>query len=550
MKSFHSIAAGLITASIAISVNAAFSDLLSNAMQTGAARALLFSLMMAACCLAMLLVAGNSRLKLAIPGLDEPALVILAALAGSNTLHLAALHVAPEQMISTLLVTNALTALLAGLAFLLAARFRAGQLARCLPFPVLAAFMASSGLLLVVFGLSIAASHSLSITQPSSWHLSGLESVQLGWGLAFGLLLLLCMRKVDHPAMLTALLSLACLFSPSASHALSAGQALPLPVLAAPVWSEVLAALPTMAAAAIMAMLGSTSNIMALDQAQHAGADLNHELRMNGMACLGSALLAGPPVSVMLSDSLLAGNMGARRWPLAISFIACGLLAIWQQQLMLSLIQPFVLGGVLVYFGLELLSQWLRRWPALARAERGILLSTMLAFLLLNVVAGIAVGLVLSALLFCYRASQENLLRTIAVLPGNPQRAEPALLKVELTGQLYFGSASRLHDQLQTEIRQHLPHGGSVQLCLRHASLDSSAMQSLHRLWLWCEQQGYPLQLACHEAAMASQLRRWGMTVRDESPRHAAGHAEAARHRTRPATTQPRFMHLLQTGRE
>lgn len=550
MKSFHSIAAGLITASIAISVNAAFSDLLSNAMQTGAARALLFSLMMAACCLAMLLVAGNSRLKLAIPGLDEPALVILAALAGSNTLHLAALHVAPEQMISTLLVTNALTALLAGLAFLLAARFRAGQLARCLPFPVLAAFMASSGLLLVVFGLSIAASHSLSITQPSSWHLSGLESVQLGWGLAFGLLLLLCMRKVDHPAMLTALLSLACLFSPSASHALSAGQALPLPVLAAPVWSEVLAALPTMAAAAIMAMLGSTSNIMALDQAQHAGADLNHELRMNGMACLGSALLAGPPVSVMLSDSLLAGNMGARRWPLAISFIACGLLAIWQQQLMLSLIQPFVLGGVLVYFGLELLSQWLRRWPALARAERGILLSTMLAFLLLNVVAGIAVGLVLSALLFCYRASQENLLRTIAVLPGNPQRSEPALLKVELTGQLYFGSASRLHDQLQTEIRQHLPDGGSVQLCLRHASLDSSAMQSLHRLWLWCEQQGYPLQLACHEATMASQLRRWGMTVRDESPRHAAGHAEAARHRARPATTQPRFMHLLQTGRE
>lgn len=549
MKSFHSIAAGLITASIAISVNAAFSDLLSTALHTGAARALLFSLMMAACCLAMLLVAGNSRLKLVIPGLDEPAMVILAALATTSTLHLASLHVSPEQLLSTLLITNALTALLAAAVFLLAARFRAGQLARCLPFPVLAAFMASSGLLLVLFGLSISASHSLSISQPASWHLSGLEITQLGWGLAFGLLLLLCMRKVDHPAMLTALLSLACLLSPSVP-ALATSGSLPSLQFVAPVWSEILAALPTMAAAAIMAMLGSTSNIMALDQAQHAGADLNHELRMNGIACLGSALFAGPPVSVMLSDSLLAGSMGAQRWPLAISFIACGLLAIWQQQLMLSLIQPFVLGGVLVYFGLELLSQWLRRWPALASAERGILLSTMLTFLLLNVVAGIAVGLVLSALLFCYRASQENLLRTIAVLPGNPLRAEQGLLKLELTGQLYFGSASRLHDQLQVEIRQHLPRGGSVQLCLRHASLDSSAMQALHRLRLWCEQQGYPLQLACHEATMASQLRRWGMTVQDEGPRLAPSHPEGTHHRARVATTQPRFLHLLQTGRE
>ncbi|WP_159879200.1 SulP family inorganic anion transporter [Aquitalea denitrificans] len=549
MKSFHSIAAGLITASIAISVNAAFSDLLSTALHTVAARALLFSLMMAACCLAMLLVAGNSRLKLAIPGLDEPAMVILAALATTSTLHLASLHVSPEQLLSTLLITNALTALLAAAVFLLAARFRAGQLARCLPFPVLAAFMASSGLLLVVFGLSISASHSLSISQLASWHLSGLEITQLGWGLAFGLLLLLCMRKVDHPAMLTALLSLACLLSPS-SPALSTGSNLPTLQLVAPVWSEILAALPTMAAAAIMAMLGSTSNIMALDQAQHAGADLNHELRMNGIACLGSALCAGPPVSVMLSDSLLAGSMGAQRWPLAISFIACGMVAIWQQQLMLSLIQPFVLGGVLVYFGLELLSQWLRRWSALASAERGILLGTMLTFLLVNVVAGIAVGLVLSALLFCYRASQENLLRTIAVLPGNPLRAEQGLLKVELTGQLYFGSASRLHDQLQVEIRQHLPRGGSVQLCLRHASLDSSAMQALHRLRLWCEQQGYPLQLACHEATMASQLRRWGMTVQDEAPRLAPSHPEGTHHRARAATTSPRFLHLLQTGRD
>lgn len=550
MKSFNSIAAGLITASIAISVNAAFSDLLSTALHSAAARALLFSLMMAACCLAMLLLSANSRLKLAIPGLDEPALVILAALAASSFLHLSTLHATPARMLTTLLLSNALTAMFAGVVFLLAARFRAGQLARCLPFPVLAAFMASSGLLLIVFGLSISAAHNLSISQPASWHLSGAERMQLGWGLGFGLLLLLCMRKVDHPAMLSALLALACLLGSAASPAQATAASLPPLELAQPAWSAILAALPSMAAAAVMAMLGSTSNIMALDQAQHAGADLNHELRINGIACLGSALLAGPPVSVMLSDSLLAGSMGARRWPLAITFVTCGMLAIWQQQLMLRLIQPFVLGGVLVYFGLELLSQWLRRWAALCRAERGILLASMLVFLVVNVMAGIAVGLMLSALLFCYRASQASLLRTIALLPGNPLTGEQGLLKVELSGQLYFGSAGRLYAQLQTEIHQHLPAAGKVELCLRHASLDSSAMQALHRLRLWCEQQGHLLQLSCHEATMAGQLRRWGMTVQTESPRLLPSHDEAVHQRARTASTPPRFMHLLQTGRK
>jgi MFS superfamily sulfate permease-like transporter len=181
MKSFHSISAGLITASIAISVNAAFSDLLGNALHA-ALRPLLFTLMMASCCLAMLLVAGNSRLKLAIPGLDEPAMVILSALVTASSLHLLSRPWSTGQVLSTLLCINALTALLTGAAFLLAARLRAGQLARCLPYPVLAAFMASSGLLLIVFGLSIAAGHSLSLTQPASWQLDGAQATQLGWG--------------------------------------------------------------------------------------------------------------------------------------------------------------------------------------------------------------------------------------------------------------------------------------------------------------------------------------------------------------------------------
>jgi MFS superfamily sulfate permease-like transporter len=184
MKSFHSISAGLITASIAISVNAAFSDLLGNALHATALRPLLFTLMMASCCLAMLLVAGNSRLKLAIPGLDEPAMVILSALVTASSLHLLNRPWSTGQVLSTLLCINALTALLTGAAFLLAARLRAGQLARCLPYPVLAAFMASSGLLLIVFGLSIAAGHSLSLTQPASWQLDGAQATQLGWGWA------------------------------------------------------------------------------------------------------------------------------------------------------------------------------------------------------------------------------------------------------------------------------------------------------------------------------------------------------------------------------
>lgn len=555
MKSFHSISAGLITASIAISVNAAFSDLLGNALHAATLRPLLFTLMMASCCLAMLLLAGNSRLKLAIPGLDEPAMVILSALVTASSLHLLGRPWSTGQVLSTLLCINALTALLTGAAFLLAARLRAGQLARCLPYPVLAAFMASSGLLLIVFGLSIAAGHSLSLTQPASWQLDGGQAMQLGWGVGFGVLLLLCMRKMDHPATLTALLLLACLFGPTSATALQQSSAPLWPSLELPLWQEVLSALPTALAAALMAMLGSTSNIMALDQAQQARADLNQEMRVNGLACLASALCATPPVSIMLSDSLLAGRMGARRWPLAICFVTCCLLAIWQQQWMLGLIQPYVLGGVLMYFGVELLSHWLQRWPALARAERGILLSTMLTFLAMNVLAGIVVGLVLSAWQFCYRASQQNPLQDIRLQPADTGSQQPAVLTAELCGPLYFGSASRLHDQLQAAIAAQLSRGDLVQLCLRQASLDSSAMQTLHRLHQWCDEHGYRLQLLCQDGATASQLQQWGMSASCAHPAASSPRPAAARQRragpagaVQPA--QPRFIHFMQTGRE
>jgi MFS superfamily sulfate permease-like transporter len=166
---------------------------------------------------------------------------------------------------------------------------------------------------------------------------------------------------------------------------------------------------------------------------------------------------------------------------------------------MLGLIQPYVLGGVLVYFGVELLSHWLQRWPALGRAERGILLSTMLTFLAMNVLAGIVVGLVLSAWQFCYRASQQNPLQDIRLQAADASSQQPAVLTAELCGPLYFGSASRLHDQLQAAIAAQLSSGGLVQLCLREASLDSSAMQTLHRLHLWCDEHGYRLQLLCQD---------------------------------------------------
>jgi MFS superfamily sulfate permease-like transporter len=189
---------------------------------------------------------------------------------------------------------------------------------------------------------------------------------------------------------------------------------------------------------------------------------------------------------------------------------------------MLGLIQPYVLGGVLVYFGVELLSHWLQRWPALGRAERGILLSTMLTFLAMNVLAGIVVGLVLSAWQFCYRASQQNPLQDIRLQAADASSQQPAVLTAELCGPLYFGSASRLHDQLQAAIAAQLSSGGLVQLCLREASLDSSAMQTLHRLHLWCDEHGYRLQLLCQDGATASQLQRWGMAA--IYPQHTALH--------------------------
>jgi SulP family sulfate permease len=440
---------------------------------------------------------------------------------------------------ATVVAAIALTTLITGAIFVLLGQLRLGSLVRYLPYPVIGGFLAGTGWLLTLGGLSIMADVASELGElprmfqpPTLWQ----------WlpGLILGFVILLVLRRSQHMLVLPGLLLSAILlfygwlaiWGIPLDQAQARGWLLgPFPdqVLWSPPtpsmfgaiqWSAIAGQLSAIGAVVTISVIGLLLNVSGLQLARRSDIDLNQELRAAGIAQLAGGLLGSPPGFQALSLSMIGHHMGARTRLVGIVAGLVSCVAFFFGSEILSLIPRVVLGGMVCYLGLAFLAEWLYdAWFKLSRLDYAVVVLIVALIALFGILPGVIAGLVLAVVFFVVLYSRIDVVKhmlTGALIKSRMTRsqAEQELLRlrgehvgiVRLQGFIFFGTADALFERVrQRTLVADRPRLRFLLLDFRLVpGIDSTALLSFSKIQQLAEAQG----LALVFTQLAPNIRR------------------------------------------
>ncbi|MGD8750880.1 MAG: SulP family inorganic anion transporter, partial [Anaerolineales bacterium] len=458
---------------------------------------------------------------------DSPNVIMVIVVSGLVS---SAKNVGLENKLEIVLVTIAITTLLSGGILLLIGSFKLGGLVRFVPYPVIGGFIAGTGWLLaqgsfgVMADYPLAFSNMMALIQP--------DQILL-WlpGLILALVIFVGLRRFHSSLVMPAILIGAVLVfymgllmtGTSIDQAVNSGlllgelpgkmawQPLNFKSLQNLNWNNILGQSGNIATILIISVLGLLLSASAVELATEKDLDLNRELRVAGVANLLSGLGGGLVgfQSVMLS--VLAHRFKAHGRIVGLMAGAiCGLMLFGGARLLTFFPRP-ILGGLLLYFGLDFLDEWVvRSWSKLSRLDYSVVILILIVIATTNFLMGVAVGLVATISLFLFSYSRIDVVRhslSGSQLRSNVERLErqKQMLKkigehiyiMELQGYIFFGTANALLEQIKTR----LTAGDQLKVLFiifdfrRVTGLDSSAVFSFVKCRQIAEQQDIKIVL-------------------------------------------------------
>ncbi|GAB4218259.1 MAG: SulP family inorganic anion transporter [Synechococcales cyanobacterium] len=418
----------------------------------------------------------------------------------------------------TVVAAITLSSVLCGVTLWLLGAFRLGQFIRYVPYPVIGGFMAGSGWLTLEGAMRLMTGIPLKnldqfldlFTPAHLWH----------WlpGLGLGLVLLLILPRIKQLWVLPGLILLAIalffgtVFIQGGSVATVSQQGLllgPFPqgslfqwmvpeALLGVDWSGMVAASGHFGTVCLMTVLALLLNASGIELATEQEMNFDQELKAAGMANVLAGLGGGISGFHSLSQSILAHKLGGHTRIVGWMVSVCCVGVMLTGAAVLSVVPKVVVGGMLIFLGLELLVDWVYGgWLRLSRWDYAIVLIIVVTVAAVGFLAGVTVGILLAMISFVVNYSQINVVKrtlTGALFSSNVVRSSGQLhfLKeqgeqiyiLELQGMIFFGLAV----QLWQHLRDRMGEMGSVSLryiVLDFAlcnGLDVSAVLSFSRL--------------------------------------------------------------------
>jgi len=477
-------------------------------------------------------------------GVQDSPSVILAVI-------LSALFVLPgssgtRDALPTVLVAVAATTLLTGVFFLALGIFRLGGLVRFIPYPVVGGFLAGTGWLLVQGSFGVMAD--LPLTWSNAAALVHPEQLVL-WvpGVILALVLLFGLRRVTHslamPACLVGALVLfyaALLVTGTTPEAAAqqglvlgevSGEAIWQPLaagnLVAANWTAILGQGGNIAIILVLSVVSLLLNASGIELVIRQDVDLNRELRVAGLVNIVSGLGGGAVGYHALDLSTLCCRIGARgRLPGLVAGAICAVMLVAGAPL-LALFPRFILGGLLLFLGLDFLVDWLvDGWSRLSWADYGVVVLILVVIATTNFLLGVGVGLVAMVILFVVNYSRIGVVQYAlsgAEIKSNVERCAyhrqalrevgPQIYILKLQGYLFFGTANALLEQIRARVSN--PDQVKVRFIVldfrRVSGLDSSAVISFVKARQLAESQGTTLLLTSVPQALEQQFRASGL---------------------------------------
>ncbi|MGH2578516.1 MAG: SulP family inorganic anion transporter, partial [Actinomycetota bacterium] len=360
--------------------------------------------------------------------------------------------------------------------------FRAGNLVRFVPYPVVGGFLAGTGWLLFKGGIFVAGGVDLHV-RTAELLVSPVTLKRWVPALAFGVILYVAVRLVKRPLVIPIVLGIGLvvfavgmLVTGSSIEAAKHGRWLlgpfestrlwqpwTLRALTGADWSAVLGQWAGIATAVFVATIAILFNVSGTEVVLHRDLETNRELRDAGVLNVISGALGGIPGYHALSLTALAERMSVSAKVAGLIAAAVPLAAVVFGASVIELIPRMIVGGVLVFLGLAFLVEWVwDKRKVLPPFEYAVVLVILAVIIGRVYLPGVVVGLVLAVVLFAVSYGRIELVREVAfgeTYHSNVDRppADRALLRtmgdrvqiLRVNGFLFFGSANGLLERIR-----------------------------------------------------------------------------------------------------
>ena len=418
---------------------------------------------------------------------------------------------------ATVVVAIALTTFLCGIFFLSLGYFNLGDLVRFLPYPVVGGFLAGTGWLLVTGSISMMTNLTINLSGLAA--LFQIENLLL-WipGLVFAITLLVILKRYDHSFLLPGLVfgAIILFYLVTYMAGFSIGelsdqgmllgpfpegnllQPFPLSALAQVNWNSILAQTVNIAIVLAISAISLLLNASGLELEAEGDMDINRELQAAGTGNLFAGLLAGLVGFQQLSLSAMNQKLGAGTRLTGLFAAGVCLAALAVGTAFISLIPKFVVGGLLMYFGLTFLYEWVyETWFKLPKGDYFVILLILVVIATVGFLEGVAIGILAAIVFFAVNYSRVDVIKhslTAATFQSRITRPKlhrrilrrygSQVLILELQGYIFFGTANQLLEQ----IRMHLNKYVEKRLCFilldfsRVTGIDSSVVLSFRKL--------------------------------------------------------------------
>ena len=547
---------GLVFALVIITYCISFSALIFQGSLSGGLT-LGLSALLTGTVMTCLVVALTTTLTPAGAGPDTPVIAVMSVLAAAIATQVAAANMGDELAVIHVMLAISVATLFTGLLLFALGAFRMGVWLRFIPYPVIGGFLAASGWLLVTGGIEVMTGVALGFSAESFTALFGADRLpQFLLGASFALGVFILRRTIDSfltlPIaffVLVVVVNLV-LLGFGFSEALGGRSAWYLDGLTeVQFWMPVQAVFEydidwgalILSSAEIGVVCGVTAisvllDVASLEVARQQSADLDKELRYNGVANILSGFAGGAAGNLSLSGSILiqeAGAVSRFSGVAASGFVA---LVLFFGADVASYVPTPLLGGLLAYLGLVVLNEALIRSPAQRSRMETLLAGAIMAVIIYSgYLLGVVLGIVGACLLFALSYSRIGIVRrhlTRLNFASNVERSphETALLKEHgeqihvlwLSGFIFFGSSNRLFEFIKSvmdaqenpKVRFLVLDFGAV------PGLDTSAVLSLIKLKNYCDERAAHIAFAGLNEQLRNTFRTAGI-ISDDGPHRA-----------------------------
>ena len=434
-------------------------------------------------------------------------------------------HTDGKTQFMTMATIMGITALASGAVLLFIGRAKLTNYLRFLPYPVVAGFLAGLGWVLAIGGLEVMVGGGLDWADAA-----GMLEADMLWlwvpGLAYALVLFLIGRRWSHflimPGSIVLCAALYHVAMAVAGVSLMEAEDLGILLPEGPSgnlwptayvgdlgridWAVVGSQIPGMLTVVLVTLIAVLTNTSAIEFATGVEIDLDKDFRNAGIGNLAIALGGSAPGHYAVSLSVASRTAGAysRLTGIMAAIVVCYVLFFGTGTI--ELIPLAMLGGLVLYLGLELLYTW-----GVSVRKKLPLVDYGIAVLILGVIAtrgflaGMGVGLAAAIFFFAMRLSRTDPVQ--AAFTGRGQHRQSrrqrslihrAILSelgdrlhtYHLRGYMFFGIASPLVERLKSALRSNPPPQCVLLDFTAVTGFDVSAATALHRFTLAAKSQG------------------------------------------------------------